>query len=182
MDRIQQKLKLIKQYFKGWGFNLQGDLRKQRTFVSNELSQLETLEEVGDLSSQQIMKKIALIKETLVLLEQEEDYWLTRCHEQWLLKGDNNTSYFHKIANGRRRKANIISLKKDGAVIEGDDNLLKHATEYYTDLFRPEDDYDVQMDSNLWDELPQVSSVENDELCKPFSEEEIKKCSVSDGN
>jgi ABC-type Fe3+-hydroxamate transport system substrate-binding protein len=31
LDRIQQKLKLIKQYFKGWGFNLQGELRKQRT-------------------------------------------------------------------------------------------------------------------------------------------------------
>lgn len=29
LDRIQQKLKLIKQYFKGWGFNLQGEIKKE---------------------------------------------------------------------------------------------------------------------------------------------------------
>ena len=29
LDKIQQKLKLTKQYFKGWGFNLQGEMRKK---------------------------------------------------------------------------------------------------------------------------------------------------------
>lgn len=29
LDKIQQKLKLFKQYFKEWGFNLQGELRKK---------------------------------------------------------------------------------------------------------------------------------------------------------
>jgi hypothetical protein len=76
---------------------------------------------------------MGLIKENLALLEQEEDYWFSRCHEQWLLNGDNNTSYFHKIANGRR-KMTIVSLENDVVVIEGDDNLLQHATDYYTNL------------------------------------------------
>jgi len=30
VDKIQQKLKLFKQFFKGWGFNLQGELRKKK--------------------------------------------------------------------------------------------------------------------------------------------------------
>ena len=30
LDKIQQKLKLFKQYFKGWGFNLQGELKKKK--------------------------------------------------------------------------------------------------------------------------------------------------------
>jgi mannosylglycoprotein endo-beta-mannosidase len=117
---------------------------------------------------------MGLIKENLALLEQEEDYWLSRCHEQCLLKGDNNTSYFHKIANGRRRKMTIVSLEKDGVVIEGDDSLLQHATDYYTNLFGPEDDHDIHIDPDLWSELSQVSIDENVELCKPFSENEIK--------
>lgn len=29
LDKIRPKLKLVKQYFKGWGFNLQGELRKK---------------------------------------------------------------------------------------------------------------------------------------------------------
>lgn len=96
---------------------------------------------------------------------------LNRCHEQWLLKGDNNTSYFHKIANGRKRKNTILSLEKDGNVIEGDDNLLKHATDYYAELFGPADDHDIHIAQDLWDELPDQ---ENEELCKPFSEAKIK--------
>lgn len=45
LDKIQQKLKLFKQYFKGWGFNLQGELRKQRTSISEELAYQESVEE-----------------------------------------------------------------------------------------------------------------------------------------
>jgi hypothetical protein len=44
-DKIQQKLKLIKPFFKGWGFNLQGELRKQRKANLDELEKIE--EEVG---------------------------------------------------------------------------------------------------------------------------------------
>jgi ABC-type Fe3+-hydroxamate transport system substrate-binding protein len=34
IDKIQQKLKLIKQFFKGWGFNLQGEMRKKKKRLS----------------------------------------------------------------------------------------------------------------------------------------------------
>jgi hypothetical protein len=59
-------------------------------------------------------------------------------------------------------------------MIEGDENILKHATEYYTDLFGPPIEYDVQMDSDIWTNIPRVSDSDNEILCKPFSEQEIK--------
>jgi hypothetical protein len=91
------------------------------------------------------------------------------------LKGDSNTSYFHRIANGRKRKNTVLSLVKDGEIIEGDENLLKHATEYYTNLFGPEEDHDIHIDQNLWNETPRVTECDNEELCKPFTEAEIKE-------
>lgn len=42
--------------------------------------------------------------------------------------------------------------------IEGDENLLSHATEYYKELFGPKPRYDI----------------DNMTLCRPFSEAEIK--------
>jgi hypothetical protein len=102
--RIQQKLKILKQYFKGWGFNLQGKLKKKRRVISEELVDLENEEENSGLSATKLLRKKNLIKENLQLLDQEETYWCNRCHEQWLLQGDSNTSYFHRIANGRQRK------------------------------------------------------------------------------
>lgn len=52
--------------------------------------------------------------------------------------------------------------------------MLKHATGYYSNLFGPADDHDLHIDNNVWHELPQVYDSENEELCRPFSEKEIK--------
>ena len=90
------------------------------------------------------------------------------------MKGDNNTSYFHKIANGRKLKNTVLSLENDGEIIEGDENLLNHATEYYTNLFGPEMGHNIHIDQSLWNELEQVSDLDNELLCKPFTEQEIK--------
>jgi hypothetical protein len=173
IDKIQQKLKLFKQYFKGWGFNLQGEMRKKRKEYQRELSALESIEEDVGLSVE-ADRKMWLLIENLKSLEQEEMYWYERSHENWLLKGDSNISYFHKCANGRKRNNNIISLEKDGQIIEGDENLLKHASEYYSDLFGPPIEYDIQMDPDIWENIPKVSQDDNELLCKPFSEKEVK--------
>ena len=108
------------------------------------------------------------------MLEEEELYWYKRAHEKWLHKGDNNTDYFHRIANGRKRKNTIISLLDGDQSIEGDDNLIKHATSYYKDLFCPAPGNTFPLDNNLWKEGEKVSSADNDFLCRPFSENEIK--------
>jgi hypothetical protein len=38
------------------------------------------------------------------LYVKEEHLWFQRSHEKWLLEGDLNTSYFHRVANGRKQK------------------------------------------------------------------------------
>ena len=153
---------------------MQGELIKKRCNFSEELAQLEATEELDGLDSEQMTRKVWLLKENLQLLDQEESYWVNRCHETGLLKGDNNTSYFHKIANGRRRKNTVISLEDGDEIIEGDENLLRHATEYYTNLFGPEEDHRIHIDQSLWNEIEQVSDLDNENLCRHFTEQEIK--------
>jgi hypothetical protein len=66
--------------------------------------------------------------ELLGILEEEELYWHKRS-ESWLMKGDNNTKYFHRIANGKKRKQIIYSLNHGDSVIQGQEGLiyfLKH--------------------------------------------------------
>lgn len=53
LDKIQQKIKLIKQYFKGWGLNIQCDMRKNREKLQSELAGLELLEEQNTLYEDQ---------------------------------------------------------------------------------------------------------------------------------
>lgn len=49
---------------------------------------------------------------TQIYLE-EEIYWKRRSGEKWMIQGDANTSFFHGVANGRKRKTTILSLEKD---------------------------------------------------------------------
>ncbi|KAJ1263554.1 hypothetical protein BS78_09G194500 [Paspalum vaginatum] len=54
LDKIQQKLKLFKQYFKGWDVNRKGQLRKRRREIYDKLQHLESVEESQNLSLNQI--------------------------------------------------------------------------------------------------------------------------------
>jgi len=55
------------------------------------------------------------------------------------LQGDNNTNFFHRIANGKRRKNKILSLINNDVVIEEENLLVEHAMDYYKKLFGPPD-------------------------------------------
>ncbi|XP_026417333.1 uncharacterized protein LOC113312811 [Papaver somniferum] len=49
--------------------------------------------------------------------------------------GDKNTQYFHKIANGKRRRNYITKLEVDGVDIFNQDVIKMEIHQYYTDLF-----------------------------------------------
>ena len=136
---------------------------------------MELLEEEFVLSWEQIQKKVQLQSAILRSLEEEELYWFKRSREKWLHEGDSNTEYFHRIANGRRRKKNIVSLKDGDSVIEGTDKLLLHATNFYKDLFGPAQGNLFPVDPSLWHEDELVSDEDNIWLTRPFSENEIKE-------
>jgi hypothetical protein len=46
------------------------------------------------------------------------------------LKGDNNTEFFHRIANGKKRKQTLFFLMDGDIHVVGTDNLLKHASNF----------------------------------------------------
>jgi hypothetical protein len=110
------------------------------------------------------------------ILDEEELYWFKRCNETWLLKGDNNTEFFHRIANGNRRKQSIFSLQDGDEVISGTEKLLDHASKYYKSLFGPGggNAFEMRGGGDLWAKMDRVTDQENEDLVKPFLEEEIK--------
>jgi len=175
LDRIQIKLKRFKQFFKGWGFNRQGEQRKKKLALQEELLSLELLEETQDLDLTQLQKKLEVHRQILEILTEEELYWCKRAHSTWLLEGDNNTEFFHRVANGRKRKHTIMSLMDGDNVIEGDSDLIAHATDYYKTLFGPAARKSFPLNEGLWEDGEKVSEKDNVELVKPFSEIEIKE-------
>uniref|UniRef100_A0A452Y9A8 Uncharacterized protein n=1 Tax=Aegilops tauschii subsp. strangulata TaxID=200361 RepID=A0A452Y9A8_AEGTS len=52
-----------------------------------------------------------------------------------VVQGDDNTQFFHMIANGKHGKKKIIQLEQDGGTIVGHENLKAYITNYYKQLF-----------------------------------------------
>jgi hypothetical protein len=90
-------------------------------------------------------------------------------------RGDNNTVFFHRIANGRKRKQTIYSLEDGGNHISGTENILKHASEFYKQLFGPGMGDTFGIESDMWGMDDMVTQEENIVLISPFSEEEVQK-------
>lgn len=88
-------------------------------------------------------RKVEVIVELQKLLAEEEIFWFEKFHENWLLKGDQNTNYFHWIVNERRRKKTV----------EGTDNLLTHAAAFYKHLFGPAPSNLYSLVDNGWKAL-----------------------------
>ena len=91
-----------------------------------------------------------------------------------MLEGDRNTAYYQKIANGHKRKNTIHSLNVCDVAIEGTDNILCHATDFYKSLFGPAPGNLFVFDTEIWGDNERLDEPDNLILTRPFSEEEVK--------
>jgi hypothetical protein len=92
--------------------------------------EVEEQEESGCLTLELFKKRIDLKVELFQIMDEEELHWFKRSHETWLLKGDNNTEFFHRIANRKKRKQTLFFLMDGDIHVVGTDNLLKHASNF----------------------------------------------------
>ena len=81
--------------------------KKIQNFLK-ELEILEKQEEEKSLDADKLDRKTFMQTELLRLLE-EESYWHKRSNSMWLLKGDSNTAFFHRVANGKKGRT-LFSL------------------------------------------------------------------------
>jgi mannosylglycoprotein endo-beta-mannosidase len=135
---------------------------------------LDRKAEIILLSSQEVELRHHHKGQLTKLLREEEIYWFQRSKATKLLQGDDNTKYFHMVANGRHRKTKIVQLEQEEGTIVGDDNLKNYITDYYKGLFGPHTQNSFSMDETLRYNIPQVSEEENEVLTAPFTEEEVK--------
>jgi hypothetical protein len=75
----------------------------------------------------------------------------------------------------RHRKKRIHSLVQDEGTIEGLDNLKSYITNYYKNLFGAPEEGNFSLDETRTEDVPHVSTEENDLLTAEYSEEEVRK-------
>ena len=174
MERWQNKIRRLLRSFRGWARNLVSQNKKYKLDLLAKIDVFDRKAETNLLSPQEGELRHHLKEQLIKLLREEEIYWLQLSKATKLLQGDDNTKYFHMVANGRHRKTKIVQLEQEEGIIVGDTNLKDYITEYYKGLFGPHVQNSFSMDETLRHDIPQVSVEENEVLVAPFSEEEVK--------
>jgi mannosylglycoprotein endo-beta-mannosidase len=105
----------------------------------------------------------------------EESFWWQRSRQNWILKGDANTTYFHAIANGRRRKCSIPCLWDNDRLLEDNSDISAHTYSFYKELFTASPRSGVALAVDFWPLGARVTDDENVELTLPFLPEEVAR-------
>jgi len=165
----------LRKYLRGWNGNWGGDMKKRKQDLLLLIQDLDKEAERRSLEDREWEQRYSLEEELVDIYNKEEVMWQTRGGERWLLEGDANTSFFHGVANGRKRKCMIRSLEENGEVITETESLKTHITKYYKNLFGSEPQSKIRLDPNIWGEDNRVTVEENEELTKPFTLKELEE-------
>ena len=110
-----------------------------------------------------------IVERIITLNYQEEIMWKQRSRITWLREGDSNTKFFHQRATRRRMKNKIVKLNRlDGSECTDVNELHGMARDYYCNLFESEGT------SNMHLVLDHVCPKVTDDICAPFTENEVK--------
>jgi exonuclease III len=163
----------LRQRLKGWSANKTSELRANK---QNLLEQIKGLDDKADsvgLDGDEWAFRYHLEDQILSIFRAEEEYWRQRGRVRWLLQGDANTAYFHAVANGRRRKCNILRLVTNQGPITEKSLIQEHIYDFYRQLLGSTEARVCSLDPNAWGEETRVSLDENAEVMRTYSEAEL---------
>ena len=97
----------------------------------------------------------------------------------YIKEGNNNTKFFHKVANSRRRYNHISMLEVDGVIYENESEMANQIVQFYKNLYKESEDWRPFVEGLERDWLERRS--ENEEILHVVKELEGDKALGPDG-
>jgi mannosylglycoprotein endo-beta-mannosidase len=98
----------------------------KKGLILDRILDLDVMPDSVGLSTEEWLQRYAFEAFLMEIYKGKEVFWRQWSRQNWLLKGDANTVYFHAIANGRRRKCSIPYLWEDDHLLEDASDISTH--------------------------------------------------------
>ena len=120
-------MKALKDDLKKWNHQEFGNVGFKQKQLLCKLEVLNSKESIGGLSSSERDLRGSHLLELDKLAHLEETTWRQKSRVLWLKEGDNNTKFFHKIANSNRRRNLMEKLEVGESVFSLDFDIREQA-------------------------------------------------------
>ncbi|KAL4386017.1 hypothetical protein GQ457_09G012630 [Hibiscus cannabinus] len=134
-DHVVNNIKCFQKEDSLWNIETFGHIGKRK---SQLLARISGIERVNDCSSHLHFNELeARLKGELVeVLNHEEVLWFQRSRSQWILDGDRNTKYYHRVTKARHRRNTCFMIKLADEHWCSDKVLIrKGVVEFFKNLF-----------------------------------------------
>lgn len=170
---LSKKLAGVRAHLRRWAKFSFGSIKLKKLALLQEVENLDIVKESRILSAGEAREEQELLTKLKDIQKQEEIYWKQRSRLQWLQEGDENTRFFHAVANGRKNRNFIPCLNLEGSMIREARDIGKAFTDHFNQLFgnRRATNFKIDFQKLFQAKTP----VDLAMLERPFSREEIKK-------
>ncbi|GKV27405.1 hypothetical protein SLEP1_g36578 [Rubroshorea leprosula] len=170
--KLKEKLKRTKNQLKEWSRNSISEVDRKIKEAEKEIATTDEKGEKGQLSTQDIDQRKSCFLDLWKNLKIKESMWQQKSRKMWLKEGDANTKFFHRCAQGRYRRNEILCIHINGEQHTGVAKIKDEVARYFEELFTEEKWERPKLDGIGFNK---ISEVDNDTLTAAFSEKEIKE-------
>ncbi|GKV13362.1 hypothetical protein SLEP1_g24371 [Rubroshorea leprosula] len=156
----------------GWNKEVFKNMEAQFQNAANRVEKMDLQNEVMELEGSEVDQRKEGFQEIWDILRKRKALWKQKSRSDWVQLEDQNTRYFHKIANGRKAYNSISGLFCDGHWVEEPDMVKKEVVTYFHKTFQ-EESWNRPKPSNIV--FKRISKENKEWLERPFTIVEIEE-------
>ena len=162
--------KKLKEDIIQWNRQEFGNVGRRKKELLGALEVLDAKEGVLGLTETERVERNEARSQVEQLLSLEEISWRQKSRMLCVKEGDNNTKFFHMMANSHRRSNHLSFLEVDGVIYEDGAEVAAQVVQYYKTLYQESEEWRPFVEGLEFD---QIGESERGWLERRFEKDEI---------